>query len=545
MVNKNLLSGQEPIRIQSTMSAGGGDSTTITPAASKRSTSTKSHEELLQAQKQKDESGKGGSAAGPQDWANAWKQKQMQQHLANPIKEDHTDPSPLLLDKISSLPPESAERRNAEVLKGVLDNTTANVGYGPDSLTRESYKELKRVVKHSDMLQSSLTESMPSSNQLIGQEEGAMVSNLQSWKPSIANAVQPVSDAIGSHADTNSSITKNALGTEQTLPQTALINVKSVSPTMVSETENPMKGIQKGVLVQTPSKESGSLRHLATSASPTLSVPFDLASDSYSGLMGLINKSAKLLDTIINKITSFLISAAGGLIDSIFPPGMLSALIKLITGILGILHDLFNLLAGFGSLSKMSSQIMNNMPTGCTGNIFGLNRNTSSSQGRRGRKTSALGSVVGGISKVGNSLGNLGFILGGQKGNSNLGALTSNLSHPQQLTDSLFDGVITALLRKLHQMCNVGMVGNRGYSVGNAFDSLTDNAFSKAMQTYAAHASIISPNFNKKSTPVGSYATEASLDMFQQLPYGRGAQGSNGVIMHGPGGTQGRKVFRI
>ena len=380
MKKKHLLSNQQPIRVPSTTSVKGKKSNKISIINSSNSRSTtKSYEDLIRDQTQRGESGKPGSVAGPQEWQAAWKQKQIQQHLKNPLREDHTDPSPLLMDKISSLPAESAERRNAEVMKGILDNSTSNVGYGTDSLTRESYKDLKRLAKHSNMLQSSIEDPKPQSGQLVGLEQGTVVSNLQSWRPSVANAVQPVSDAIGSHADTNSSITKSALGPTQLLPQTALANAKNVSSSMVSEVENPMKGVQKGVLVQTPSKESGSLRHLVTGGNPKTSMPFDLVSDTYNGLMSMINKAAKAIDMLMNKIIAFAISALGGLMDALFPPGMLAKLIQLVQMILKLIHDLFALLGGFRALSNISNQILNDQPIGCTGNIFGLNRASSSS----------------------------------------------------------------------------------------------------------------------------------------------------------------------
>ena len=501
------------------------------------------HEELIQAQVQKDQSGnKGVSVAGPQEWANAWKQKQADHYSSRPPLESYSDPTPLLMDKISSLPPSSARRRNAENMVSILDNSTANVGYGTDALTRESYKDLIRLVEHSEMMQLSISSPMPTAGDLIGQEGGTVVSNLQSWQPSVSNAVRPVSDAIGSHADINSSIDKTPLGPNQLLPQTALIGAKGISNDLITSTENPFKGIQKGVLVQLPSKETGSLRHLATAASPILSVPFEMISDTYNGLMGIVNKAAKILDGIINKIVNFAISAVGGLVDSLFPPGMLSKLVNMVTKIINTIQQLFDMLGGFSALAKMSAQIIAELPLGCTGNIFGLKGGPPSAKSKA--RAAKIGSVIGTVAGLGTALGNLGAMAGGSVP-PNLGAITPNIAHPSLLTENLFDSIILKLIKKLHQSCSVGRVGNRGYSVGDYFDSLTDTAYTAAMKSYAAHSSIIAPNFNKTSTPIGSYSMEPSVGFFDQLPYGPGAQGNKGVIMYGPGGTRHKKVFRI
>jgi len=81
-----------------------------------------------------------------------------------------------------------------------------------------------------------------------------------------------------------------------------------------------------------------------TCSIPALSVPFDLVSDVYNGLMNLIKQVSKLLDTVMAQITQFAISAIGGLIDGIFPAGMLQKLIAFVTKIAGQLAALFELL---------------------------------------------------------------------------------------------------------------------------------------------------------------------------------------------------------
>ena len=508
-------------------------------------TKPKNHEELITAQKESDQKGKKTTVASPQEWSESWKQKQVEQHKQNVRKEDHSDPTPLLNDKIGSLPQESARRRNAEVLKSTLDNSTSGVGYGPDALNKESYREIKRLVKSSEMLQQSTNQQQtPGKNEMVGVEEGKPVSNLQNWRVSIANAIQPISDALGSHADVNSYIIKNPLGPVQFLPQAALLCVNEVASIMVSSVENAMKVVQKALLVQLPQKIAGSLRHITTAASKALAFAFDLVSDVYNGLMSLINKVSKLIDTIVNKIVNFAISAIGGLIDAVIPPWLLKIVKKLVSKIIKGIHTLSSMLGGFSALAKIAAQILDGLPLGCTGNVFDINKINTKGLDSAISKARAVGAVVGTIPGLGAGLGNLGFSING-KINFKLGALTANIGDPTKLLLSMFDKKIAALLKKLPMLCNVGMVGNEGFSVGVTFDGLTNHSFSIAMTKYATHASIISGNFNKKSTPVGSYAKENYFNMFDGLPFDSNSQGNKGLVMHGPGGTAGKKIFRL
>lgn len=507
------------------------------------------------------------TVASTEQWDSAWKDKQMQERLKDNSPKDPNHPAPLLADKISSLPAGSPRRNCYENVKSVVDNSTANTGSGTDSLTRESYKEMQMLVKASPMLSEGVLPptnrlgtdpaGSPSKENLLGLEQGKITSNLQSWEATLANAVKPVSDAIGSHADTTSSVNKNPMGPDQMLPQATAAQAQAITPAMVSDVENSFKVTQKGALLQTPAKDVGSLRQLMTCSVPALSFPFDLVSDVYNGLMNLIKQVSKLIDAVMAQITQFAISAIGGLIDGIFPAGLLKKLIAFVTKIAGKIAALFELLGGFAALKKISKQISDSLPLGCTANLFeqqSSNRSKSSKTNKfanmaakvasTARKVEAVGSIVGSLPNIGNALGNLGSMIGGGIP-KDLGKLTANISNPQQLMSSMFDEKINGLLKNLPWCCAVGCTGDNGFSIGAAFDGLTDSSFTKAMATFSAHASIISPNFNKKSESVGGFAAKDVLQSFDKLPFAKGAEGAKGIIMYSPGATAKRKVFKL
>lgn len=611
----DLLSGQEPIRIQSTMSAGGGESTTITsannPAASRsynrspaqevaasgrgnpadfipeQQTLTK-YQKYVQRQQEKDKEKPGEKVASDQEWAQAWVEKQNAdriktlQHQA----EAPATPTPLLMDKAAALPAGSAERRHAEIFSSTLDNTTSGVGSGLDNLTRESYKETKRTVKISETLQTYVEQPLPKPDELTGTEGGQLESNLQSAQPAVANAVKPVSDAIGSHADTTSSVVKNPTGPDLNVSVAAAANIDTVSPQMTNEVDVAIKSINVATLPQMPSKLAGSLTHLTTCRLPNISMPFDLNGDAYNGLRKLMNAKANLQDAIMGRMTQFAISPLGGLRDGFFPSNLLSSLMGPISKIGAQLGSLTQLLGGFSAIKALAGNLLglagglssiigsalklaslfkkgakvSSIVGGAAGQSVAcigkpLNLTTRSRPQRlntnvrfksnknirsiaRGVELAAsIGSIISTLGNLNGGLGNLGTVLSGKGIGRALGKLANKLRHPEQIIQGLLSPEILMALLSLHKCCNTGRVGNQGYSVGDIFDQLQDKTFDKALGIWATHAQIISPLFNKQSAPVGAYAREPIGSFYENSPFVRGAQGNKGVTAIGPRGT--------
>ena len=515
------------------------------------------------------------------EWKAAWIKKEKEAaKAAKPV--DPVDPTPLATNKINSAPPGSSQRIAAENAHGTLNNTASNVGTGLDNLTRESYKDTKRLVKSSEKLSEEVKQPLPEAKNIVGEEEGQAVSNLQSHVPVITNAVKPVSDAIGSHADTSSSITKSPSGPDQPMPQAAAALVDTISPQISNEITGSVKSIKMDEMQHLPSKMMGSVRQLATAGDAMLAVPFEIASDVYNGLLELMDEMSNLIDGVMASLTNFAIGVAGGLVDSLFPPAVLEGILAPIMAIAGELGDLGQMLGGFSAVSSITNAIggiagslasalgdpaklaaalagganiagiiggMAGKSAGCAASQLGMGGMGggggvgSALQGA----TSALGGVVGGIPDfpdVGKGLGNLGAILAGGAGISDqIGKLTSNIRNPGQLISGILPPELSQAMGMLDKIPGLGMVGNLGFSVGSAFDSLADNSFGKCMKQYGAHAGIVSPLFNKQHDTKGGYAQEENTGAFENMPFGNGAQGNKGVTMLGPGATASQRMF--
>ena len=561
----------------------------------------KTYTELTEAQ---NKAAAGVSAGSREDWSRAWKLMQVEQMKKNIPAEDATDPTPLLIDRISSLPADSARRRSAENIKGTLDGTAANVGSGMDNLTRESYKEVKRLVRHSDMLRREIShiDAIPSSNsilggvsvglpsikqilgtalgntspalaQILGVEEGTYASNLQNWKPYFVNAVRPISDALGSHSDTDHGIYRNSGGTSSFVPRSIAASLDKMSTFIVDHTEGVFKSQQLQMLASLPSKMAGSIRQLSTALDSVLAVPFEIMSDMYNGLLSLINQIADLIDAALNIVINFVFSFLGGLVDAIFPVSQLESLLEPILEIAGELSDIFDLFGGFPAMAKISSvlsivsggfaSILTNLPFlyqlfktktvnktitneyDCITEIFNLSVTSVPPVPKVLKILSAIGGVIGTYGSVGAGIGNLGSMIAGGI-SSSIGSLTLNI---RNFTGLLADLLPSAIGRALHwllgKLCNLGMVGDLGFSVSDIFDFLTDSSFTKAMGLYATHHTIVAPLFGKEAIPRGSYSQESALAGFYNSSYVIGAQGNKGITMVGPGASIGYKPFGL
>jgi hypothetical protein len=525
--------------------------------------------------------GVGVSAGSGSDWSSSWKQQQMANERRNSPRQDHSDPSPLLVDIISSLPLNSSRRRSYENLKLTLDGTSSNVGYGLDSMTRESYRDLRRLSKQSNMIHSGMMQPLPDASNLLGSEEGQYVSNLQDWRPAFANAGKPVSDAMGSHSDMEHSITKDAAGPAAFIPSACASLIDNVNPHFTNEIEGSFKRNQMEFLQHLPSKIAGNLRHLSTALDSVLSIPFEIASDVYNGLRQLMSQISDLLDGLKSKIFGFLLSSIGGLVDGLFPEGMLDGIVSAISSIANEFGDLFDMLGGFSVISSIRD-IMSNIISGnflsALGNIanlgkmlmsgfgaggllgglagaaidclegqLGLGQSSALSKGLgKGLTTGiAIGGILGSLPSIGQGLGNLGSIIG--NGISSLvGSVVSNIRNLGGIIAGILPMGLGFIMNKLMgKLCGVGMTGNKGYSVGGTFDNHRNRTFDRCMNSHSTHSSILGPLFNKQTTIKGSYATESSLTLFEDSSFVRGAQGTKGVTMVGPGGSAFYKPFGL
>lgn len=510
-----------------------------------------SYESLMKLQRASNALGNSNSIADKTIWQQAWNTKQQAKFR---VRIDHTEPMPLIVDKISSYPIGSLRRLHYEDLKGVMENTTSSNGSCLDTLTRESYRSLQRITKVSLHMQKAMHSTNSVNSVGIFYEQDKIVVNNQSSFSYISNALQDISDAVGSHADVMSSIYKNVQGPTQLLPQHAYSSMYNIHPQFAEETEAAYRSVQKSSFLFSPSKEAGSLRHLLTSKLSILNVPFDLISDSFMGLSSILKQIGRLLDTVqtilLNAFYAFL-----GRFDGLMILNLIQQIISSILQIASTIAALFDFISGFFGQRQIVNGLLKQDFIDCGTSFFSRTEVSVNMRNRPNplaKATQALNNIS---NKASNILGKVGSLSNGV-GNflqkyvnpiqSKISGLVSAISHAESLANINLGGLLADLiLNELHSICCTGTVGDRGYTAGNLFDSLQPNAFAVASNKWPAHSAIFSANFNMEVVKPGSYSQESYNSSFEELNYVKGAQGNKGVIMRGPGGTKNMKVFRI
>jgi hypothetical protein len=431
------------------------------------------------------------------------------------------------------------------------------------------------------MIQLGMNEPLPEAGQILGSEEGQFASNIQDWRPAVANAGKPVSDALGSHIDTDSSIAKDSAGPAAFLPSAASSLIDGISPQLANEVEGGYKKNQLELMQHLPSKVAGNLRQLSTALDSVLSVPFEIASDVYNGLRQLMTQLSDLLDGIKAKVTKWFLGAIGGLVDGLFPEGLLDGFISAVSSIANEFGDLFSMLGGFpivnsirdimsnivsgnfmaalGNIAKLGGLLMSGLGSGgvlggfagssvnCIENQIGLGKASKSFKSLNKAVVTgvAVAGILGALPSIAKGLGNLGSVIG--KGISKgFGASLSNIRNLGGVIAGILPMGLGFILGKmLGKLCNVGITGNGGFSIGGIFDGSRDRTFDKYMNHFAAHSSIVSPLFNKESKSTGSYAAEDQMISFENSQFVPGSQTAKGVTVVGPGGSTAFKPFPI
>lgn len=510
-----------------------------------------SYESLIKLQRTSNQLGNSNSVADREVWQQAWNTKQ-QTKLR--VRLDHTEPMPLIIDKISSYPVGSLRRLHYEDLKGVMENTTSSIGSCLENMTRESYRSLQRITKISLHMQKA-KHSSGTANNSVSYEQGNIVANNQSAFSYISTALQDMSDAIGSHADVMSSLYKNAQGIVQLLPQHVYSSMYKIYPQFAESIEAAYRSVQKSMFLFSPSKEAGSLRHLLTSKLSVLKVPFDLVSDSFMGLSSVLKQIGRLLDMIQTVLLNMFYTILGRF-DGLMVFNLIRNLVSVILGIANTIAGLFDFISGFMSQRQVINGLLRQDFIDCGIDFFGRSEFSVNARNRPNPFAKASDALRNFSNKTSNLLGKLNSFSGGFNSliqkylnpiQSKISGLVSAISHAENLTNLNLGGMLADLiLNELHSICCIGTVGDRGYTAGSLFNSLQPNAFGVATNKWPVHSAIFSSNFNVETIKPGSYSQESyDYSLYENLKYVKGAQGNKGVIMRGPGGTKNMKVFRI
>lgn len=293
--------------------------------------------------------------------------------------------------------------------------------------------------------------------------------------PQLAEALRPI--PVGGIVNTATAIVKDPLGSLQLLPNKIMALVDKVSPDFANQIDSAAKSINLDGLTHLPSKMMGSLRNLATGLDELLSVPFELLSDMYNGLMAIMEAIADLIDGIMTAIMNLIQKIIFQILDSILPISEIMSFLEAINEISSMIGDIASLTGGFSMVTDITSQVSNFSSQFSSALQNPLQTALSYAPGIQ----QGIGQVTGAVSQV-----------------------TGALRNPEQVLGQFLPPGIKDQMQNISKIPGLGFVGNLGYSVGDTLDTLSDGFFAKALDQASSQLPILGPLFNKQSDSIST-----------------------------------------
>lgn len=348
-----------------------------------------------------------------------------------------------------------------------LDNAASSTGDAFEGLDKYTINTLKNFNSTYSFIQegiltaaSDVTNTISGATKGIQQFEQEALHDIQGWGAGIKKALEPVglASAIGDLTD----VAKNPLGAPQFLANSITSLVGKISPKFVQQMDDSVKSLKLEGLAHLPSKMMGSIRSLATAADAILSVPFEIMSDVYNGLMDILEAIADLIDSLVTMVMNIAMAVVKALVDAIIPVDELLEFFSAIGDLASFVGDIAGMVGGFSAVTNITSQVSN----------F-----ASSATSAINNPLQAIPGASGAISQI----------------TSPVSQFTSALRNPEQFLPP----EIGQQMQKISSIPGLGFVGNLGYSVGDTLDSLSEGVLSKALEKYADKSPMIKSFFNK------------------------------------------------
>lgn len=386
--------------------------------------------------------------------------------------------------------PNSTKRSWHSKVLSSFDNSTNSEGDAYTGLDSYATNFLKKIVSINESIRGGIeqatgTISTPLNNATAGikQFEQEALHDIQGWSAGIKKALEPVGlcSAIGDLTD----LAKNPLGAPQFLANSVTSLVNKISPGFVDQMDNAQKSLNLEGLSNLPSKMMGSLRNLATAADAILSVPFEIMSDVYNGLMEILEAIADLIDALVTTVMNLAMAAAKALLDAIIPTDMLIEFFSTVAELASFVGDIAGMVGGFSAVADIAGQVSDysSLASNALSNPLG-----------------AAIQFIPGASDIVN------------QGLDAVGQVTGALRNPEQFLPP----EIKQQMQNISNIPGLGFVGNLGYSVGDTLDTLSEGVFTKALDKFADKMPIINSAFNKQQTePPAVDAQENHPDVYQ------------------------------
>lgn len=366
-----------------------------------------------------------------------------------------------------------------------VDDQAGTVGDVFANLDRYSTNFAKQLSKSSASFQTGIqqntdriTSLLDGATKGVSDFEARATGQINEWAGGLKKALEPVGlcSAIGDLTD----LAKNPLGAPQFLANSATSILNKISPGFVSEMDAAYKTLKMENLSHLPSKMMGSIRSLTTALDEILSVPFEIMSDIYNGLMEILDAIADLIDAVVATVMNLAMAVVKALIDAIIPVDELLEFFSAIGELASFVGGIAGAVGGFNAVTNIAGQV---------GSF------ASSASGLISNPLAAIPGVSEGIGQVTGAVGQV----------------TNALRNPEQFLPP----EIGQQMQRISQIPGLGFVGNLGYSVGDTLDSLSEGVFTKALDKFADKLPIINEAFGKSAEEKAVDTQETNSDEFE------------------------------
>ena len=396
-------------------------------------------------------------------------------------------------NQIKSLPKGSKKRTFLEKLLISLDNSAENISDGLGKMTHESTGLVGRIRKTTDLFRKNIQTTTTSAVSGIRGFGTTAVSTLTGASFFPDEISKPISSAVGSSVDTATAIVRNPLGAPFILANSMVSIIDKISPEFANKLDSQFKSVNVKNLENLPSKMMGSIKHLAFAADALLSVPFEIMSDLYNGLLDIMEAMADVIDGIVSAAIQLILNnTIYAILDSVLLEEIMTFLNE-VGELASFVGDIANLAGGFSMITDITSQV------------------TSYSDGLSDALSDPLQLASSYFPQL-------------QQGLGFVGEITDTLRDPENLLKQYLPPQIGEQMKKISQLPGLGFVGDRGYGVGGILETLSDGVFTKAINNFSNQSPVLNGLFNKTSEPSeNDFAKEPHEDGYQQGEYKPGS----------------------
>ncbi len=280
-------------------------------------------------------------------------------------------------------------------------------------------------------------------------------------KDDINEFLKPVSSATGGTLANLTGILRDPLGAPEAIGKTMAHLVDKVNPGFTDRLEATLKKYKTDDLRHLGSNVLGGLRSLASTVDAILSVPLSIAADIYNGLMDIMKELSDLLDTVVSGVMD-LIFGPKGLLDSLLPMGEIMDFLSAVSEVAGIVGSIGGAFSGLNMVTGMASQL---------GSYAAIGTNTLSNPA-----SLASSFMPPGVTQF-----------------------TGALRNPEGLVSQLVPPQIQQQLGKVASLPGLGFVGNMGYGIGGALESVKGGVLTNIIDNFSSQLGVIGAQLGKPS----------------------------------------------